>query len=310
MNGRMNDHHRAILDLAQAQHGVITRRQALEAGMSGHAVDGLLARGAWEVVFRGAFRMVGTRRTFDQTLIAACLAAGPGAVASHRSAAYLHGLAGLARWVEVTVPPTRQPRIRNVLVHRSSLDPGDRRDLRGIPATSAARTLIDLAGTLSGERLERVLDHALAHRVVGRAELAGGLDRLGRAGRRGAGALAALLDDRPETSRPIGSEFEADLFRAVRAAGLPEPMPQFRVTLQSGGERFLDFAYPEVKLAIEADSYTWHAARRSWEEDRERNNDLVALGWSFLPLTWSAARYDPAGVARKVRDSLKTRRAG
>jgi len=297
----VNDHHRAILALAQAQHGVISRRQALEAGVSGHAVDGLLARGEWEVVFRGAFRMAGTRRTFDQTLIAACLAAGPGAVASHRSAAYLHGLAGLARWVEVTVPPTRQPRIRNVLVHRSGLDPRDRRELRGIPATSAARTLIDLAGSLTRERLERVLDHALAHRVVGRAELAGGLDRLGRAGRKGAGALAALLDDRPETSRPIGSEFEADLFL---------PMPQFRVTLPSGEERFLDFAYPEVKLAIEADSYTWHAARRSWEEDRERNNELVALGWSFLPLTWSAVRYDPAGVARKVRDSLKTRRAG
>ncbi len=95
-----------------------------------------------------------------------------------------------------------------------------------------------------------------------------------------------------------------------RRPSLPEPISQFRVTLPSGEERFLDFAYPEVKLAIEADSYTWHAARRSWEEDRERNNELVALGWSFLPLTWSAVRYDPAGVARKVRDSLKTRRAG
>lgn len=278
--------------------------------MSRHAVDGLIARAEWEIVFRGAFRLAGTPFTFDQTLMAACLAAGPGAVASHRSAAYLHGLPGLARWVEVTVAPARQPKIRDVLVHRSGLDPTDRRELRGIPVTSAVRTLIDLAATLSGERMERLLDHALAHRLVGRVELSGGLDRLGRSGRKGAGVVAALLAARPETSRPIGSEFEADLLRALRSAGLPEPIPQFRVNLPNGEERFLDFAYPEVMLAIEADSYTWHAARLAWEADRERNNQLVAVGWSFLPLTWGAVRYDPKGVARKVRDSLNTRRAG
>jgi very-short-patch-repair endonuclease len=88
------------------------------------------------------------------------------------------------------------------------------------------------------------------------------------------------------------------------------PVPQFREVLPGGDERFLDFAYPEVKLAIEADSYLWHASREAWERDRERNNELVALGWSFLPLTWSVVRYRPAEAARQVQDSLETRRAG
>jgi very-short-patch-repair endonuclease len=208
------------------------------------------------------------------------------------------------------VPLPRQARVKEVLVHRSRLEPADCAAVRGIPVTSVARSLIDLAGCVSEERLERLLDHALVNRLVRRIELTERAEALGRAGRKGAGVLAALLEARPESRRPMGSEFEGRLFRALEAARLPVPVPQFRVVLPGGDERFLDFAYPEVKLAIEADSYLWHASREAWERDRERNNELIALGWSFLPLTWSVVRYRPAEAARQVQDSLETRRAG
>ena len=306
----MNDAHRSAAALAEVQHGVISRWQALEQGMSRHAVAALVTGGTWEPMYRAVFRLAGSERTLEQTLTAACLAAGPGAVASHRSAAYLFGLPGVPRWVEVTVPLPGQRRVEGLLMHRSRLEPADYTGANGIPVTSVARTLIDLAGCVGEERLARLLDHALVNRLVRRAELAERAGALGRAGRKGAGVLGALLEARPESQRPMGSEFEGKLFRALKAARLPLPIPQYRVVVPGGHERFLDFAYPEVRLAIEADSYLWHASREAWEKERERNNDLVALGWSFLPLTWDTVRYFPAEAARQVRDSLQARRAG
>lgn len=306
----MNHAYREVVALTEAQHGVISRWQALDRGMSRHTILALVTRGAWEPMYRAVFRLAGTERTLEQTMSAACLAVGAGAVASHRSAAYLHGLPGLPRWVEVTVPPQRQRRVEGLLIHRSRLDPADYAIVKGIPVTSVARTLIDVAGCVGEERLARVLDHTIVNRLVRRSELAERAEALGRAGRKGAGVLSALLEDRPETQRPMGFEFEGRLFRALKAARLPLPVPQYRVVVPNGVERFLDFAYPEVRLAIEADSYLWHASREAWEKDRERNNDLVALGWSFLLLTWNTVRYLPSEAASKVRNSLQTRRAG
>ena len=301
----------------QRQHGVIARRQALAAGLSRREIESRLARGEWVWRFKATFRLAGMPETQEQTFAAARLAAGDDALVSHRSAATLWGFPGVPRWVEVSVPRPRKVAVAGITVHRAILQlPDDAAAAKGIPVTSAARTLIDLAGIVSEERLGRLLDDALVNRLVRRAELVERAACLGRPGRRGAGVLASLLDARPEArpdaaeSRPIGSEFEAKLFRALKAARLPLPEPQFRVVLPCGDDRFLDFAYPEVRLAIEADCYLWHASREAWERDRQRNNELVALGWSFLPLTWNLVRYQPAEAARQVHDSLRTRRAG
>ena len=297
----------------QRQHGVVARRQALAAGLSSREIETRLARGEWIWRFKATFCLAGMPETPEQTFAAARLAAGDDALVSHRSAAALWSLPGVPRWVEVCVPRPRKVAVAGITVHRAILQlPDDAATAKGIPVKSVARTLIDLAGTVSEERLGRLLDYALVNRLVQRAELAERAASLGRPGRRGAGVLAALLDARPEAaeSRPIGSEFEAKLLRALRAARLPLPEAQFRVALPCGDERFLDFAYPEVRLAIEADSYLWHASREAWERDRQRNNELVALGWSFLPLTWDLVRYKPAEAARQVHDSLQTRRAG
>jgi len=179
--------------LAETQHGLITRRQALELGLSERAVDRRLASGRWEPVFRGVFRLAGTERTWRQRVEAGCLKAGPGAVASHRSAANLRGWPALARWIEITVPGHRQVAAGGMVVHRSIVPPEDRETLDRIPTTSAVRTLIDLAGEMPRERLGVLLDHALGHRFFTRAALERRLEQLGTTGRRGAGILAELL---------------------------------------------------------------------------------------------------------------------
>ena len=149
-----------------------------------------------------------------------------------------------------------------------------------------------------------MLDYALAYRLVTRAQL-----EARAAGRKHDDVLRQLLDERPATARPMGSEFEACLFRGLRDAGLPLPVPQYRVLLDDDSEIFLDFAYPDVKLAIEADSYVWHASLTDWQRDRARNNELVALGWSILPITWDLVMRSPAKVARQVQDARGARLA-
>ena len=79
--------------------------------------------------------------------------------------------------------------------------------------------------------------------------------------------------------------------------------------LDDDSEIFLDFAYPDVKLAIEADSFVWHASLTDWQRDRARNNELVALGWSILPITWDLVIRSSAEAARQVRGAREARLA-
>jgi very-short-patch-repair endonuclease len=302
----VNNAERALLTLAQTQHGVLSRQQALCEGLSPSAIDRRLVTGQWVRVFQGAYRLAGVQPTWEQTVMAGCLAAGADAVASHRSAATLLGMPGAPRWVEVTVPRPRQVSVAGVIAHRTRLlAPEDVAKLKGIPVTRAGRTIADLASFYSKAKLSPMLNYAVAQRLVTRAEL-----EARATGRRHDDVLRELLDERPASARPMGSEFEASLFRGLREAGLPLPLPQYRVLMDDGSEVFLDFAYPDVKLAIEADSFVWHASLADWQRDRARNNDLIALGWSILPITWDLVMRSPAVAARQVRRARETRLAG
>jgi predicted transcriptional regulator of viral defense system len=112
------DADRAIAQLAESQHGLITRQQALGLGLSSRALQGRLNGGRWERVLRGVFRIAGSENAYEQRIMAATLAGGPGAIASHRSAAALYGTPGVPRWLEITVPPPRRAVVDGVVVHQ------------------------------------------------------------------------------------------------------------------------------------------------------------------------------------------------
>lgn len=186
------DHRLTVL--AARHHGVFSRRQAVEAGASRGLIQGRLATSRWERLYPGVYRMAGAPALQRGRLLAACLAAGQLAVASHRSAATLKEIpGGDERLLELSVLNTRRVRLPGILVHAvGRLDPVDVTIIDAIPATTATRTLIDLAGVVSEETLELALDDVLRRRLTTLARLRWRMIDLGTRGRPGVKTLRGL----------------------------------------------------------------------------------------------------------------------
>ena len=212
---------RIIASLAAGQHAAVGRRQLLDAGVTESALAHRLATGRLLRMHPGVYRPAGHPPTWPQMFTGAVLAAGAGAVASHRGAAYVLGVPGIEPRAEVSVVTSRAPRIRGVLVHRATLlGPPDTTAVDGIPCTRPARTLVDLAGVVTPATLEVALDDLLSRRLVTVDYLRRRLDALGRQGRRGAGTLAELLAQRADGRPRMTSEFERRLLAALLLASL------------------------------------------------------------------------------------------
>ena len=272
----------AVGRLAAEQHGVFTREQARACGLTEGRIRMRLESGRWERLHSAVYRLAGARATPRQALLTACLWGGPGATVSHRSAAALHRLPGGPAGVEITVPRGRVLRDPSILAHRTGPLPGvDVTAVDGIPVTTVARTLVDLAAVLRPDALEEALDSALSAGRVPRPRLVWRLGELAGKGRPGVEVLRSLVEARAPAAPVWGHE--------VRAGG--------RLAV-------LDCAYPQVRLAVEADGWQTHSGRARWEDDLARQNALVAAGWTVLRFPWSVIDQDPGQVRREVAATL------
>jgi very-short-patch-repair endonuclease len=181
-------------------------------------------------------------------------------------------------------------------VHRlAALDRRDIRKLGGIPVTSAARTILDLAAVVSPRDLERALAEAQARRLVRRADLLSLLAR--RSGRPGAAALRSLIEgDAPALTR---SEAEERFLALIRAAELPAPEVNARV-----GRYEVDFLWRERALVVEVDGYRFHSSRASFERDRRRDADLTTRGLRVIRITWRRIVREPEALVARVATAL------
>lgn len=289
----------ALHRLAARQYSLSNRTQALDLGMTPRQLHARLSAGLLVPVHRGVYCIAGAPTSPEQALLAACLASG--AVASHRSAAALWGLRAVEAPVpEITVARTACPTLHGVVVHRTGrLDDVDVSRVRRIPVTTPARTLVDLGAVAPREVVESAMEDALMRRLVRFDLLNRTLARLGGPGRSGAGVLRELVDERDPATAPTQSVLEDMLLRVLRKAGLPEPVRQYEV----GGVR-LDFAYPEIRLALEADSRIWHGGRLDVQRNSDKANVLLARGWRVLHFTWSDIRHRPEHVIAAVAREL------
>ncbi|MDQ4132002.1 MAG: type IV toxin-antitoxin system AbiEi family antitoxin domain-containing protein [Actinomycetota bacterium] len=288
-----------LASLAERQHSVFHIRQALALGMTPRMVQSRAKKERIVRLHRGVYRLAGVAPTWRQHVMAACLALGPGTVASHRSAGALWSLDGMEkRLVEVTVTG-RAARLKGVMVHRTRALPAWAVTTRDrIPVTKAHRTVMDLASVVDELRLEQALDSALRQGLMTVPYLRRQLRAIGTAGRSGAASLTRLLAAR-DGGRPSDSPPELAMARLFVAAGLPDPTLQYE--LWDGDQLIARFActYPEPQVAAEYNSYRHHSRRQAWSHDQARNNRAAAYGWLVFTFT-DADLHDPEGVAVKA----------
>lgn len=285
-------------EIARQQFSLVTRSQVL-AVMSRGQLAQRLASGMLVRVHRGVYRFAGAPPSYRQRAMAACLAAGTGAglvagpgadvAISHLAAAYLWGSASVAKpRLELTVPPSRRPSVPGVRTHRRPLAGADVGERWGIPVTSPARTLIDLAGKLDEPLLGLIVDDFLRSPHMTITDLRDRMEAPDLTPQCRSVQLRQLVLWRGDGHR--GASVPEDwLFDTIVAAGLPVPVRHHRVTVD-GRIREIDCAYPDLRVGIEYDGWRVHRDVRHFHRDRDKLALLQLAGWIILQVTseWSA----------------------
>lgn len=295
----------AIAERARTTLGLLTRQALDELGVTRQRRRTLVANGVLVPVAPAVFRHTAWPTSWRQSALAAVLAAGPGAVASHVTAAALWRFDGVTRGpIHVTVPAGRQPRCVPATLHRSrELLTADVHRDDTIPCTTPARTLIDLAAVLSDRRLEEALDGAERDGLVWRPHVRWRLDALRRRGRPGPAQLVALLDR--TDGRPRGDTWlEQEALRLISHAGLPVPRCQVRLHKAGGGIARVDLTWDDAMVIAEFDGHATHATRRRRQADNERDARLGLAGWRVLRFTYEDTTERPGYVVEILRRYL------
>lgn len=299
----MADADRRVIRTAAAQLGLVTMRQALTAGLTMAQVKHRISSGQWMRVSRGVYLLAATPASFEQAVMSVLLAAGPFAVASHRTAAQLWGFRDIrSEVIAITVPSGAVGRLAGVTYHRTDTLPVDHWTRRpdGIRLTSPARTLLDLGADATEFEVERAVNDAVFRKLTDRPSLVAILDEIGGHGRRGTAHLRAALDRGVLGSAPVESELELRFLRdVVRGPGLPVPEPQFRI-----GRMRVDFAYPVQRIAVELDGARWHTDSADRARDQARDAALVRAGWRIIRYRWADVTRHPDRVAAELRRHL------
>jgi len=269
-----------IAALAAEQHGVVSRKQLVASGLRASAIGRRVNAGRLHPLYRGVYAVGHQVLSQRGRWMAATLAAR--AVLSHRSAGALWGVRPWTGRIELTVPrgPSRR---QGLLLHRAVLAPDEITVRDGIPVTTPARTLVDLAAVLQRHQLQHALNEAERLRLD-----APHLERYPT--KRGTRALRTLA---PPTHTK--SDLEARFATFLDDRRFPRPQTN---TLIEGKE--VDAAWPDRKLIIELDSWEYHRTRQAFEEDRRRDRRLAAAGWRVVRVTWRDLD-DPDALEAELR---------
>jgi very-short-patch-repair endonuclease len=230
---------------------------------------------------------------------AAVLTCGANAVVSHLSAAQMFGLLPESGGeVHVTVAGRNLAPRAGVRRHRiAAFGPGEVTKMRGIAVTSVARTICDLAATEPPNDVERAFQEALYRKLVTPRGVRAVIEREPR--RRGAPVIRALLDD-PRMTR---SEKERALLKLIDAAALPRPVTNVRLH-----GHLVDVYWPAEGLVVEFDGRDAHGHLLAFENNRKRDQVLVAHGLRVMRVTGRHLKYEPIAVVARIAQALRSGR--
>lgn len=292
--------HRLLADLANRQHGVVSIGQLKELGYSKDQVRWAARTGWLHPVDRSVYAVGHTRLSLHGNCFAAVFACGPGAVLSHYSAAWLHGL---ARWspepFHVTGPVARRPRLP-VRIHRARrLEDPDWTAVEGIPVTAVARMLLDMAAAVRFETLERLVEQAEERGLFDLRAVEDLLVRtVGHHGHKRLRDAIALYKPTSFTRSGLEKRF----LELVLAAGLPQPRTNY---VEHGFE--LDCYWPEYRFAVELDVFETHGTRAAFERDRKRQEDLLLQDIVMTRVTGPRLEREPEEVIARIARLLSER---
>lgn len=287
----------AILALASRQHGVVTRTQLQQAGIRRCTVDRRVSAGRLRLLHRCVY-LVGPLFIPRAREMAAALACGESAVVSHLSAAWLWPVLpdrdGSAP-IEIILRHGNRSRSGVRIRRIRTLRPDEATRLEGIPITTPARTLYDLASSVGSRELERAVTAALAQRLTSRSEI---LALLNRHGPRGTAGLRSLVEAEPGPVR-TRSLAEEHFLALIREGQLP--VPEINVVLR-GYE--VDFFWRGAGLVAEMDGFAFHSSRVAFEGDRRRDAALAAAGLRVMRVTWRQLQSEPKAVLARLAGAL------
>ncbi len=293
----------AVWTVARRQHGVVTRTQLLDLGLSSDAVKHRIVKGRLHPLWRGVYAVGRPELTQHGRWMSAVLSCGPTAALSHESAAALWRIR--SEWrseIDVSVPANVFRRRPGIRVHRrAKLAATDLTRHHGIPVTAPTCTIIDLAARLLPDQLEAAINEADKRGLTNPEALRSALDPIGR--RPGVGKLRQTLDRR--TFVLTDSQLERRFLPIARRAGLPPPTTGRRVN----GFR-VDFHWPELGLIVETDGLRYHRTPAQQARDRLRDQTHTAAGLTPLRFTHAQIRFEPSHVQATLTAVAKRLQAG
>jgi hypothetical protein len=276
-----------IQHIAKTQHGAISWRQLQLLSFKRSQIKRRLRSGEWIRELPGVWRLSWAEPTWMQKVWCASLWGGTDALISHRAAARLWELDGIeSEGVELIAPNRLRRKRRWLCTHQASPLPTDvRRTKNGVPVTSPSRTLVDLAGAVSEETLQRALEQAIRRKIVSLPAIRRILRFVPARRKAGTGTLGRLLDG-GLWSIETQSELERSALALFRRFGLPKPECQYTVVEDNRRLGTVDFAWPRARVIVEAEGFQFHSGRQAWEHDIARYNRLALQGWTVLRLTY------------------------
>ncbi|HEX7292263.1 MAG TPA: type IV toxin-antitoxin system AbiEi family antitoxin domain-containing protein [Conexibacter sp.] len=294
-----------IRALAERQHGVVARTQLLALGVGRGAIEKLLRRGWLIPLHRGVYAVGHRQLRQEGRWLAVVLATGPGAVLSHRDAAALHRMRQPPDSARATVStPAHVRAIEGVWVMaRRRLTGEERTEVDGVPVTSPARTLVDLAPMLTAAQLQGTLGEADRRGLLDVSAIERALRRTKSRHGQGHARLRAALDaHRLAGTTLLRSELEARFLDLALEAGLPRPQLNAPV-----GRYEVDALWPDARLVVELDGWANHSDRRAAALDRDKTNRLQGVGYLVLRFMHGDLVVRPAEVAATIAGALRSR---
>lgn len=296
----------ALRGIVADQTGMVSRRQALRAGLARSTIDSKVKHGLWQQVHLGVYATFTGEIDWNRRLWAAVLYCGPGALLSHETAAEVLRLTDRrVPVIQVSIPASRRVRApQGVRIHRSSVDYPRWRPLRGIPPhTFYADTVIDLAAAADNrDEVVAWISRGIARNLVTKAELKAAMAARGRL--RWRDQLDELIGTVAGGSHfPLEYRYDHDV---ERAHGLPAGTRQAEFAKPDGTRGFRDRCYEKYGLIVELDGAGYHPAEQRGR-DQARDNEAAATTGATLRYGWADVTAAPCDTAGQVYRALRTR---